>query len=250
MQKKELAAEVAGHVHGRVPRELRRRQLLAEADELFTEHGYRAASMDELARRMGVSKPVVYDLAGSKERLFRDVMAEVHDELAACLVAAAAAEPDLARKVRAGILAFLRFVERRRKGWAALAALETGPAGADLAALRRGQAHVVARLLGAVAGRGGTSEPRALELCAVAIIGAVEAAALSWQAHPELSAEDVATQLADFLAPGILSLSRDPGRRLASDSPAVGARRTVGKPRRSTAGARAAAGRRSTRSSR
>ncbi|MCC6526965.1 MAG: TetR/AcrR family transcriptional regulator [Polyangiaceae bacterium] len=234
MRTKELCAEVAGHAHGRVPRELRRRQLLAEADELFTERGYRGASMDELARRMGVSKPVVYDLAGSKERLFRDVMAEVHDELAACLVAAAAVEPDLARKVRAGILAFLRFVARRRKGWAALVALETGPAGADLAALRRGQAQVVAGLLAEVAGRGGKkADARALDLCAVAIIGAVEAAALFWQAHPELSAEDVATPLADFMAPGILSLSRDPGRRPTGKPAAVGAARSAAKPRRS-----------------
>src|SRR5581483_8070029 len=104
MSDKPLAAELAAHPHGRVPRALRRRQVLAEAHQLFSERGFTGASMDELARRMGVSKPVIYELAGSKEQLYRDVMASVHGELASALAEAAAGEPDLPRKLRAGIL--------------------------------------------------------------------------------------------------------------------------------------------------
>src|ERR1035441_8763922 len=59
---------VANYRTGRVPRAVRSAQLLELADQLFAERGFHAASMDELARRAGVSKPVIYDHFGSKEQ--------------------------------------------------------------------------------------------------------------------------------------------------------------------------------------
>jgi AcrR family transcriptional regulator len=46
--------------NGRLPRTARRAQLLHVALEVFAESGYHAASMDEIADRAGVSKPVLY----------------------------------------------------------------------------------------------------------------------------------------------------------------------------------------------
>ena len=97
-----VSREVSGYQHGRVPRGLRRKQVLAEAHDLFVELGYHRASMDELARRVGVSKPVIYDLAGSKEELFRDVMAEMTAELTEHVSAAVAGERDVSRMLHAG----------------------------------------------------------------------------------------------------------------------------------------------------
>src|ERR671923_342516 len=56
--------------HGRVPRAVRERQLVELGEELFAERGFAKASMDELARRAGVTKPVVYELFGSKDGVF------------------------------------------------------------------------------------------------------------------------------------------------------------------------------------
>lgn len=200
----DLAAAIATHAHGRVPRELRRRQVLAEGYDLFVERGYHGASMDELARRVGVSKPVIYDLVGSKERLFRDVMAEIQEELVARLAAAVLGEPDLASKLRAGILAFLRFVDERRRGWAALLAFESG--GSEITTMRRGGAALVA---GLIAGSVGV-EGEGLEALAHGVNGAVESVALWWQDHPELTAEALADLLVALLLPGLLALSRGP----------------------------------------
>jgi AcrR family transcriptional regulator len=44
------------------------------ATEVFAEHGYRAASMDEIAKRSGVSAPVVYDHFQSKQDLHRRLL--------------------------------------------------------------------------------------------------------------------------------------------------------------------------------
>ena len=207
MVAKKLAAELASHTHGRVPRELRRRQVLAEAHRLFAERGYAGASMDELARRVGVSKPVVYDLARSKEQLFRDVMAKVQEDLAMCVASAVAAETDPSKKLHTGVLAFLRFVHRNRKGWATLFSTEAGSASAEVATVRHGQVALVAALMAERAGAGGAAmDPRALEALAHGINGAVEAVALWWQAHPELSAEALAGLLASLLSPGLESM--------------------------------------------
>ena len=52
--------ENKGENRSRLPRDERRAQLLAAALEIFTASGYHAASMDEIAERASVSKPVLY----------------------------------------------------------------------------------------------------------------------------------------------------------------------------------------------
>lgn len=204
----DLEDQIASYPHGRVPQVLRRRQLLVEARALFTERGYARASMDELARRMGVSKPVVYQLAGSKEQLFRDAIATVHHELTERIAAAVAPEADLISKLSAGTTAFLHFVKDNRKGWDALLSIEAGPPGADMAALRQGQVLAVVDLLAHdLEGRGTKVDSRSIELCAIAINGAIEAAALWWQSYPELSPERLARILTELLAPGLLAFA-------------------------------------------
>nr|MDQ3757602.1 TetR/AcrR family transcriptional regulator [Actinomycetota bacterium] len=116
------ATDIADFRHGRVPREVRRRQMLDLAEELFAERGYTAASMDELARRAGVSKPVVYDVFGSKEQVFRACMTRLADELAAGVQEAVAGAGDQRGRLRAGALAWFRFVADHRRTWEALLA--------------------------------------------------------------------------------------------------------------------------------
>jgi len=53
----------------------RRRELIeASAGELFAERGYRGGSIAEIARRAGVSAPVVYDHFPSKADLYRQLL--------------------------------------------------------------------------------------------------------------------------------------------------------------------------------
>lgn len=55
-----------------------RRELIARAaSELFAERGYRGASIEEIARRSGVTPPVLYDHFASKQELYR-VLLEAH----------------------------------------------------------------------------------------------------------------------------------------------------------------------------
>jgi len=52
----------------------RRQQLLTVARELFAEKGFDGASIEEIANRAGVSKPVVYEHFGGKEGIYAVVV--------------------------------------------------------------------------------------------------------------------------------------------------------------------------------
>ena len=61
--------------NGRLPRTARRAQLLHVALDVFAESGYHAASMDEIAERAGVSKPVLYQHFPGKLDLYLALLA-------------------------------------------------------------------------------------------------------------------------------------------------------------------------------
>ncbi|MFI5028525.1 MAG: TetR/AcrR family transcriptional regulator [Solirubrobacterales bacterium] len=52
----------------------RREVIERAATELFAERGYGGASIDEIARRSGVSPPVLYDHFDSKQDLYREIL--------------------------------------------------------------------------------------------------------------------------------------------------------------------------------
>lgn len=58
----------------RMTGEERRHQLLDVARALFAEKGFEAASIEEIAHRAGVSKPVVYEHFGGKEGIYAVVV--------------------------------------------------------------------------------------------------------------------------------------------------------------------------------
>lgn len=197
--------DVARYRHGRVPRAVRERQVVAAAEELFAEQGFAGASMDELCRRVGVSKPVVYDLVGSKEALYRRCVDRLAAALAERVATAAASETEPHRQMKAAVLAFFRFVAERRALWEALA-LDPGPFAADVAAIRRRQDQLVAGLLAAAAVREADPASPRLSAVAQAINGAVEAIARWWRDHENVSAEELTEWAVRLLMPGLEDL--------------------------------------------
>jgi len=203
----DLATELARYNHGRVPRELRYRQVLAEADVLFTERGFHGTSMDDLAQRVGVSKPVIYDLVGSKDQLFQEVMTRVADDLGTAIRDAVAAEPDPDLGLYAGSLAFFTFVRDRRAAWQSLLKADAAPVNTAIGEIRRRQTDLVIELLADGAQRQGlTIDPLQIEASAHAINGANEALAAWWLDHEELTPEDVTALVTVLIAPGLEAL--------------------------------------------
>jgi AcrR family transcriptional regulator len=86
--------------------------VLDAAFDLFLEHGYEGASMQGVAERAGVTKPVVYACFPSKEELFRALLRREEERILG-EIQAAFAEADLAdpeRTLTDGFVAFLRAV--------------------------------------------------------------------------------------------------------------------------------------------
>ncbi len=200
----DLATELAAYAHGRVPRELRLRHVLAEAEGLFVERGYHGASMDELATRVGVSKPVIYDLVGSKEQMFHTLMTRAADDLGARVSAAVDAAGDAHESLTAGALAFFTWVGERHGVWLVLLAGDSTPVADAGRTIRRRQAELIADLLAAGAENLQVPvEPLQIEAAAHAINGAFESLAVWWQDHLELSAADVTALLTALIGPGL-----------------------------------------------
>lgn len=195
--------EVAHYRHGRVPRAVRERQVIAAAENLFAEQGFAAASMDELSRRVGVSKPVVYALFGSKEELFRRCVERMSATLAQRVTSAVAAASGPRAQMEAATLAFFRFVAEQPRLWEVLA-YDTGPFSADVDAIRRNQNLLVAGLLIDAAQRGGAAaDPLRASAVASAVNGAVEALARWWHDHEDVAPEELTSMAVRLLLPGL-----------------------------------------------
>jgi AcrR family transcriptional regulator len=191
-------ARIEDFAHGRVPREVRERQIVELAEQLFSERGYQGASMDELARRAGVTKPVVYELFGSKDGLFRTCLERSAERLAKVVAEAVRAESEPEARVRAGGLAFLRFAADNRVAWELMMEGRFSDAAVEV---RRRQAALVHELL--LEKAPAEVDPRELELAAHAVNSAYEGVAHWMWEHPDVPLERLADWTVELLLPGL-----------------------------------------------
>jgi AcrR family transcriptional regulator len=194
----EAAGQIEGFRHGRVPRALRERQLVELGEELFAERGFAKASMDELARRAGVTKPVIYELFHSKEGLFRACLEGLALRLAQQIADAARAEQNPEARLRAGGLAFLRFASENR---VAYELLYEGRFSDAAVSVRKRQATLILELMREMAPEG--VDPRELELAAHAVNSAYEGVAHWMWDHPDVPLERLADWTVELLLPGL-----------------------------------------------
>lgn len=96
----------------------RREQLLDVGRAVFAERGFDATSVEEVALRADVSKPVVYAHFGGKEGLYAAVIEREMAELLTMLTAALAAPDGRPRELlERAARAFLDYVEQRTDGF-------------------------------------------------------------------------------------------------------------------------------------
>ncbi|MFI9203763.1 TetR/AcrR family transcriptional regulator [Streptomyces sp. NPDC053048] len=202
-----------------MPREVRERQMLDAAVEVFARRGYNAASMDEIAELAGASKPLVYLYLNSKEDLFS---ACIRREAAALMAAVrSASEPDepADRRLWSGLRAFFAHTARHPAGWAVLscqARTNGEPFAPVVAGLRQEMVALVTRLITETAEAADRPVPPApLEAAGLAhaLVGAAESLA-GWantDACAAPSEEETARTLMDVVWVGLDNLRH--GRR-------------------------------------
>ena len=104
---------------GRLTAAARRAQLIEVGREVFAERGYGATSVEEIAARAKVSKPILYSHFGGKEGLFAVVVDREVEYILSRIAEAVSTGPPRARLERAA-LAYLTYVEERPLGFAVL----------------------------------------------------------------------------------------------------------------------------------
>ena len=161
----------------RLPRAVREQQMLDAAVDVFSDRGFHETSMDTIAAKAEISKPMLYLYYGSKEELFA---ACIHREGLRFLEALApAGAPNLTprEQLRAALEGFLGFVGANRKSWMVLyrqAVVQQAFAG-TVQSSRDRLIELTAHLL-----ESSTKDPDAAHdygIIAIALVGAGEAVA-------------------------------------------------------------------------
>jgi AcrR family transcriptional regulator len=192
---------------GRTPRAVREAQMIAAAERLFAERGYHGVSMDQIAAASGISKPMLYEYFGSKERLFLACVERARGRLFEEIAGAVRGHAEPERALRAGIEAFLAFADSQRETWTVLFG-EGGIFGEAATAIRAEQAGLIAQLLRELPGWQGDPDPEELDALAHAFVGAAEAIALWAVDRPGVTLERVADHLMAVLWPVVRDLPR------------------------------------------
>ncbi len=182
------------------------RNLLDAARALVAEEGIEALSLAALARRVGLSRPSLYEYFRSKDDLVAAIVEEELPRWASLVEAALAGPPDLVGKVEAYVRSQLEVMTDGRHA-AAVALVEHALAEPARERIRDGHAQLLRPLARAFA-EAGVPEP---ELRAELVQGIVDAAANLAQRRPG-QAEAIIAATLDQAVHGLTL----PGRLAAS----------------------------------
>jgi AcrR family transcriptional regulator len=173
-----------------------RRELIERAaTEVFAEHGYQGAAMDEIARRSGVSPPVVYDHFESKADLHRRLLERTRDELLVMWREALAGDDPAEVRIPRALDAWTRYVETHP--YAARMYFQEPTGEPEARAVHQGiQDHARGALTAILASEPGSEniaggDPVALELGAEVIRSALTGLAIWWSDHPDVPRERI-----------------------------------------------------------
>lgn len=193
-----------------MPRVDRNRQLLQVAEAVFAERGIGATSMDEVAERAGVTKPVLYNHFGSKDGLLAALIERTGSELGTAIESAVAGASDPADGMNRGLSAYFAFIEQHQAAWLALQS-ETpanSAAAGELEKIRHDRASFIAGLV--IAELPDIGSTRAMSY-ANAVVGACERLATATPPEGPLRAEDLAADLMDVIWVGFERLRSGEG---------------------------------------
>jgi len=188
----------------------RREQLIAVGRKLFADKGFEATTVEEVAAKASVSKPVVYEHFGGKEGLYAVV---VDREIQALMggISAALEEPEGARVLlERATLALLDYIESDPSGFRIL--VRDSPPGqstGSFASVLGDVAVQVEHLLAAEFKQRGL-DPRSAPIHAQMLVGMVALTGQWWLDRRKFKKDQVAAHLVNLAWNGLSGLDRTP----------------------------------------
>jgi AcrR family transcriptional regulator len=197
----------------------RRAQLVEVGRLVFAKRGYEATSVEEIAERAGISKPIVYEHFGGKEGLYAVIVdREVEHIVARIAEAISAGSPR--ERLEQAVLVFLRYVKERPEGFAMLvrdapASKRTG----EMPALMFDLADRVGTIFTEQFRKAGY-EAKSAPIYAHALVGMVAFVGQWWtESRKPPPAETVASHIAALAWMGLRHLPRTPTPLAAPKGP-------------------------------
>jgi AcrR family transcriptional regulator len=197
----------------------RRRQLLDIGRQLFAQKGFEATSIEEIAARADVSKPVVYEHFGGKEGLYAVVVDREMEALLGRFTSALSVPGHPRELLERAALVLLDYIEEDTDGFRVLTrdAPVTSGAGSFsslIGEVARKVEHILARQFDA---RG--YDPRLAELYSQALVGMVALVGQWWLDTRSPGKQEVAAHLVNLSYNGLAHLEARPGLGYAPATP-------------------------------
>ncbi|MGH2692233.1 MAG: TetR/AcrR family transcriptional regulator [Actinomycetota bacterium] len=187
----------------------RREQLITVARSVFAERGYVAASVEEIAERADVSKPVVYEHFGGKDGLYQTIIGREITQLVERITRTLDA-PSPHQALHQAADAFLGYIEEHREGFRIL--LRDAPFGGDGGSMSGVIADIAAQVEGLLAKELGARgyDRKIAPVMARALVGMVAMTGEWWLDVGSPSRKVVAAHLVNLAWNGLKDLDKDP----------------------------------------
>lgn len=196
----------------RLPATERRAQIIEVGRAAFSEHGFEATSMEGIADRAKVSKPIVYEHFRDKEGLYA-VVVDREMEYVVRRISEAIASGSMRERVERAALVFLTYVKEQPEGFAILSQDSplTSSRGRRLSSMLNELAERVGAVFAATF-QGAGFDPGAAPIYAHGLVGMATFIGKWWTETNEGDVEDVARHLSALAWAGLRKLPRRPTR--------------------------------------
>ncbi len=187
----------------------RRAQLIEVGRRAFAQKGYEATSVEEIADRAKVSKPIVYEHFGGKEGLYA-VIVDREVEHVVSVISEAIASGSPRERVEQAALAFLNYVKLHPEGFAVLA--HDAPITASRGNLSSLLSDVAERVgvVFAVAFKEAGYDAKTAPIYAHALVGMVTFVGQWWTEVRKPPVDKVASHIASLAWMGLRHLPKKP----------------------------------------
>jgi AcrR family transcriptional regulator len=191
----------------------RREQLVLVGRKLFADKGFEATTVEEIAARAGVSKPVVYEHFGGKEGLYAVVVDREFQTLLHTITASLSSRANARALLERAAMALLDYIESSPDGFRILVRdSPTGQATGSFASLISDVASQVEHLLGAEFKTRGL-EPKTAPIYAQMLVGMAALTGQWWLDSPKFKKGDVAAHLVNLAWNGLAGMEPKPALR-------------------------------------
>ncbi len=188
----------------------RRQQLVDVAAALFAEKGFDATSVEEIANRAGVSKPVVYEHFGGKEGIYAVVVDREMRSLLEGMTAALSEDAHPRVLLERAALSLLDYVEQSTDGFRILVRdSPVATARGTFSSLLNDIASQVEHILGVQFARRGY-EPKLAAVYSQALVGMVAFTGQWWLEARKPRKSEVASHLVNLAWNGLSNLEEKP----------------------------------------